>query len=153
MKPNPIPFAVPAKLSTDLARVQDYWESLKRGENPIPFWDDAKLLSLPDLSDRLMLIDAFERPQRFRLSSVGARIRNLYGTDLEGRFIDEIDSKAPLDFLAAQASASVEGKAPTYFARKGGRAGSSRAGYARLLLPLWGNGRIEMMLGAIEDLK
>jgi hypothetical protein len=151
MQPNPMPFAVPARLSAELSRVQAYWQGLKRGESPMPFWDDAKLGALPDLTDHLMFIEAFEHPSRFRLSSVGTRVRDRYGNDLEGHFLDEIDAKPPLEFLTAQASATVEGKVPTHFAHKAVRGGSS--GYARLVLPLWGNGHIEMMLAAIEELK
>ena len=116
----------------------------------MPFWDDVKLSSLPDLSDRLLLVDAFESPQRFRFNSIGEQVRKRYGADLAGKFVDEIGAKAPFEFLAAQASATIEAKAPTYFA---GKAGSGRGrGYARLLLPMWGEGRVGMMLGAIEDL-
>jgi hypothetical protein len=147
------PFAVPADLHLELRRVRDYWESLKRGENDMPFWDDVKLSSLPDLSDRMLLVDVFERPQRFRFGSVGAQIRQRYGADLAGKFADEIDPKAPFEFLSAQASATIEAKAPTLLscgAADGSRpSGAHPNGYARLLLPMWGNGRIEMILGAI----
>jgi hypothetical protein len=146
------PFALPADLPSDLGRVRDYWASLKRGENSMPFWDDVNLSSLPDLSNRLMLVDAFENPQRFRLNSVGGQIRQRYGADLAGKFIDEIDAKAPFEVFAAQASATIEAKASTFFASEAGTAGGRQHGYARLLLPMWGDGRIGMMLGAIEDL-
>jgi hypothetical protein len=115
MKSSVLPFAIPAKLPADLARVRDYWESLKRGENNMPFWDDVKLSSLPDLSDRLMLVDAFEKPKRFRLNAVGEKIRKRCCDDLPGKFVDEIAPKAPFDFLTAQASATIEAKAPTFF--------------------------------------
>jgi hypothetical protein len=39
-------------------------------------------------------------------------------------------------------SATVEGRAPTYY-----RSGDG-AGYSRLVLPLWGDGRIGMLLVA-----
>ena len=52
----------------------------------MPFWDDLKLTSLPDLADRLMLVDAFDKPQRFRLNSVGERIRKRYGVDLADKY-------------------------------------------------------------------
>jgi hypothetical protein len=142
------PFALPAKLPPGLGRVRDYWESLKRGESSMPFWDDVKLSSLPDLSDRLMLVDAFENPQRFRLNSVGAQIRRGYGADLADKFVDEIAQKGPFELLAAQASATIDAKAPTFYAAP---AGSGHQGYARLLLPMWGEGRIGMLLGAVED--
>jgi hypothetical protein len=152
MNSIPLPFAIPAKLPLDLGRVRDYWKSLKRGESSMPFWDDVKLSSLPDLSDRLMLIDAFENPQRFRLNSVGEQIRKRYGADLADKFVDEIGAKVPFEFLTAQASATIEAKTPTFFASAAGTASGRRHGYARLLLPMWGDGRIGMMLGAIEDL-
>jgi hypothetical protein len=152
MNPIPQPFALPAKLPSELPRVLIHWESLKRGENSMPFWDDMTLTSLPDLSDRLMLIDSFENPPRFRLNMVGERIRGRYGADLAGKFIDEISPKAPFEFLAAQASTTIEARAPTYYSCAAGSAGNRRPGYARLLLPMWGEGHIGMMLGAIEDL-
>jgi hypothetical protein len=152
MKSSALPFAIPAKLPLDLGRVGDYWESLKRGENSMPFWDDVKLSSLPDLSDRLMLVDAFEKPQRFRLNAVGEKIRKRYGDDLLGKFVDEIAPKAPFEFLTAQASVTIEAKAPTFFAGQASTESGGHPRYARLLLPMWGDGRIGMLLGAIEDL-
>jgi hypothetical protein len=104
---------------------------------------------LPDLSDRLMLVDAFEKPQRYRLGTVGEQIRGQYGGDLAGKFVDEIDPNSPLEFLTAQASVTIESKAPTFFNHEHVVSGEQHHSYARLLLPMWGNGRIEMMLGAI----
>jgi hypothetical protein len=152
MSSIPLPFAIPAKLSLGHRRVLDYWEGLKRGENRMPFWDDLKLTSLPDLADRLMLVDAFDKPQRFRLNSVGERIRKRYGVDLADKFVDEISPKAPFEFLTAQASATVEATAPTFFAGEAGTASGPHQVYSRLLLPMWGEGRVGLMLGAIEDL-
>jgi hypothetical protein len=99
-----------------------------------------------------MLVDAFEKPQRFRLNAVGEQIRQRYGADLADKFIDEIAAKAPFQFLAAQASATIEAKVPTFFAGEAGAASGRQQGYVRLLLPMWGEGRIGMLLGAIEDL-
>jgi hypothetical protein len=61
---------------------------------------------------------------------------------LSGKFIDEIDLPAPLRFLRAQASATVEVRAPTYYKDAGGT--------ARLLLPMWGDGSINLLLGAAQ---
>jgi len=115
----------------------------------MPFWDDVKLSSLPDLADWLMLVDAFQRPQRFRFNSVGERIRERYGANLAGAFMDEIDPKDPLEFFIAQASVTIESGLPTFFKGSASAGSKSRSGYTRLLLPMWGNGHIEMMLGAI----
>ena len=86
-----------------------------------------------------MLVDVFKQPQRFRLNTVGKEIRDWYGADIVGKFVDEIDAKAPLEYFTAQASATVEAAEPTYY----------HDGFARLLLPLWGNGYVSMLLGTI----
>ena len=142
-----VPFAIPVKLPSALDRVYGYWNGLKRGESDIPFWDDLDLSSLSDLADRLMLVDVFEMPQRFRFNSVGKVILESYGSDLAGKFSDEIDPKSPLEFFTSQASVTVEANAPTFFtATSESRRDASNA---RLLLPMWGNGRIEMILGGV----
>jgi len=138
----PHPFALPAKLSSDLIRLHHYWNGLKRGENKVPFVDDINLSVLPQLNNKLMLIDVFEQPQRFRFNTVGDEIRDAHGADITGKFVDEIAAKAPLDFFTAQASATVESAEPTYYHDR----------VARLLLPMWGDGHVAMLLGIIAPL-
>jgi len=135
------PYALPPMLDTDLEKVRAYWHGLIRGKaSDMPYWDDVKLSSLPDLVDRLTLIESFDKPERFRFDIVGKDLVAAYGRNFAGSFADEIDTHAPLDFIRGQASATVESRAPTYY---------RHSGYARLLLPLWGDGRISMLLGAV----
>jgi hypothetical protein len=136
------PFAPPARLSPNLTRVRDYWSSLLRGGATMPFWDDVKLSDLPDLSDRLLLIDVFEQPERFRLNAIGA---GLGGEALAGLFIDQTELGHPFAYLRAQCAATVEASAPTYH-----RCETPDPAYGRLLLPMWGQGRIGMLLGAVD---
>ena len=133
------PFALPLGLSSDFERVRKYWDGLKRGENRVPFWDDVNLSALPGFEERLMLVDVFKQPQRFRLNTVGKEIRDWYGADVVGKFSDEVDAKGPLEYFTAQASATVEAAEPTCY----------QDGFVRLLLPLWGNGYVSMLLGTI----
>jgi len=145
------PFSPPRKLEPDLVRVRAFWESLKRGDADMPFWDDVNLSSLPDLSGRLMLVDVFDKPVRFRLEMLGEQLQEQHGGDVIGKFLDEIDARRPLQYLNSQSSATVESRAPTYY-RHGSakRSGSSSADiYSRLLLPMWGDGRIGMLLGGV----
>ena len=137
------PYALPAHLSPDLARVRDYWNGLLRGAAAMPFWDDAKLTDLPELSERLFLVDVFAQPERFRLNTIGAALN---GSAEAGTFLDHADLDWPFDYLRSQASATVEAAAPT--AHHCEAAGGTR-GYTRLLLPMWGEGRISMLLGAV----
>src|ERR1041385_222283 len=108
------PFAVPAKLESGLARVSVYWSGLRRADNDMPFGDDLDLPKLRDLEDRLMLIEVFEQPLRFRFNIVGRKFREACGADLAGKFSDEVELKGPLAYFAAQADATVEAREPTY---------------------------------------
>jgi len=138
------PYALPHTLERDLARVHEFWEGLKRHEAEMPFWDDVKISALPDLAGRLMMVEATDKPVRFRIAFglVGADIKQRYGHDLSGKFLDEIDAAAPLQFLQSQCSATVESRAPSYYRN------DDPGGYSRLVLPLWGDGRIGMLLVA-----
>ncbi|MFN3585824.1 hypothetical protein [Phenylobacterium sp.] len=133
------PFALPDRLPPDLERVLAYWRGLLRGSAQMPFWDDAKLTDLPDLEPRLFLVDAFQRPERFRLGVVGEALAK----DVSGEFLDEMTLSRPLQFLRAQCSAAVEAVGPTFFR-------SEEDGYSRLVLPMWGDGRTSMLLGAVD---
>jgi hypothetical protein len=137
------PFALPEKLDRDLSRVQSYWEGLRRGGNDMPFWDDVKLPVLQEQATGVLLIDAFAQPERFRFNFLADAFK---GTgELKGSFADERDLPHPFEYLRAQCSATVEARKPTYYRQDG------KDGYARLLLPMWGDGRISMLLGAITN--
>ena len=144
-------YSLPDELEPDLGRIRAYWNGLKRGANDVPFWDDVKFSLRSRLGRESMLIDVFENPLRFRFDLVGAELADLYGETIGNRFLDEIELHAPFDELGAQCKATVEGSAPTYYRQTAARKGDAEHPdrYARLLLPLWGNGRIEMLLGAV----
>ena len=151
--PRPIvPYPLPKKLAPNLARVRAYWEKLRRGENSMPFWDDVNLSSLPELSPRLILVDAFDLPQRFRINFIGPQLVKQYGGPLAGKFADEMEVKSPFEYFLSQCSATVERGAPSYYVHGASAAGKPRKPkpYARILLPMWGNGRVSMLLGAID---
>ena len=139
--PAIVPFPLPDKLSPSLAGVRAYWEGLKRAGNEMPFWDDVKPSALAGRADSMLLIDAFEKPERFRFNTVGEGLAQRYGEAVNGKFLDEFALRDPFGYLRAQASATVETRAPTYY---------ESPGYARLLLPLWGDGHISMLLGAVD---
>ena len=144
-KTSPIaaPFALPQSLEPALAHVHTYWLSLRRGQADIPFADDLKLSALNAAGADPILVDVFERPFRFRIAVAGRSIVARYGQAVEGLFADEVVPKAPLDFFLSQCSATLEGRAPTYY-----RAPAAPS-YSRLILPLWGDGHINGLICAI----
>jgi hypothetical protein len=139
-------FLLPDQLEPDLERVHAYWNGLKRGDNDIPFWDDVKFSMRARLAREVMVIEAFENPLRFRLDLVGDDLAHRHGAAVVGKFTDEVDLRPPLDQLTDQCRATVERRAPTYFRHEAAGLG---IGYSRLVLPLWGNGHIEMLIGAV----
>jgi len=142
-------FLMPDTLEPDLRRVQAYWNGLKRGENDIPFWDDVKFSLRSRLAREAVLVEALATPPRFRFDIVGEDVTQRYGEAIAGKFSDEIDPRVPLDAFTAQCRATIERRGPTYHRHAAGGKPQEKSGYARLILPLWGNGRIEMLLAAI----
>jgi hypothetical protein len=96
---------------------------------------------------RVLLLDVFAKPERFRFSLADPQLVPAQEAALSGKFIDDVELGESFAFLRAQASATVEARAPTYY-RCGSRGLSP--GFARLLLPMWGDGRIGMLLGAVD---
>ena len=118
----------------------------------MPFWDDFKNTALPDLSDRLILIDVFEQPERFRFNFIGQQLIDRHGDEIVNKFIDELKLRNPLEYLPSQCSATVESGAPTYYLHHADEVQKLRGpvSYSRLLLPMWGNGHIGMLLGIVD---
>ena len=141
------PFPLPDSLTDGLARVHATWKELRRAGNSIPFADDLNPAALSGEGGRILLLDVFTNPERFRFSFADPNLVPTQEAGMSGKFIDDIDLGESFAFLRAQASATVEARAPTYY-RIGSRGLSP--GFARLLLPLWGDGRISMLLGTLE---
>jgi hypothetical protein len=141
------PYSVPSEISATLRRALAYWESLKRGDNKMPFWDDVNLTVLPDLNDRLLLVDVFDMPERFRFNFIGKKFARGHIDSLANKFADEADLVETLTYFRSQASATVEAGEPTYYRRE---TLASAPGYSRMLMPMWGDGRIGMLLGALD---
>lgn len=139
------PFALPEKLNNDLARVYSYWQGLRRGGNEMPFWDDLKPAALEEQTDRFVLIDVFDQPERFRFNNLSATHGKSVGASFASRFLDEAALPHPFEYLRAQCSATIEARVPTFYRHQDG------GSYARLLLPMWGDGRISMLLGAFAQ--
>lgn len=147
MKSVDQPFALPEFLSAEFAALRGYWNSIRRGEAKIPFADDFSAAALGRMSANLALVHVFENPQRFRFDLAGANVASVYRAELENRFVDEISPGAPLDYFAAQCATTVESAAPSLYDH---RRTPGSAEYQRLMLPLWGDGRVNLILAVFD---
>jgi hypothetical protein len=139
---NPFPF--PEHLDPDLQRVVSLWKRLRRAENDMPFADDLKFSDLSKLSAKTFVLSVFVSPERFRLEFPD---KGPKGAAMAGLFIDEISLDNNFSYLRAQSSATLEAAEPT-FLRLSEHSGRD---FCRVLLPMWGNGQINTLLGALSS--
>jgi hypothetical protein len=137
------PFLLPDRLDGRLEALLSFWQSLRRAENGMPFSDDLGLPALSNLQGRHFLLSVFALPERFRFEFLSEGLKSAAAI---GKFIDEISPNTDFGYLRAQGSATIEAAAPT-FLRLTEVSGHS---FSRLLLPMWGNGQINMLLGAVD---
>ena len=137
------PFSLPDRLDPNLQGVISLWRRLKRVENGMPFTDDLDLSALSNLPVKPFLLSVFASPERFRFEFLSEGLRAAAAT---GSFIDETSPQKYFGYLRAQGSATVEAAEPTFLRL----ADVSGQAFSRVLLPMWGNGQINMLLGAID---
>lgn len=137
------PFPLPDRLDAKLQPVVSHWQALKRGENDVPFGDDLGASALASVPGSPFLLRTFVSPERYRFEFLSEGLRG--EAVLEG-FVDEMATSISFSYLRAQSSATVEAAAPTLLRL------TEESGYrfSRVLLPLWGDGRINMLLGAFD---
>lgn len=139
------PFPVPDHLGGNLRPVLAYWAGLKRGANTVPFSDDLDFRAIPVSAHGLFLLTVFVLPERFRLDHLGEDLKE--GDMKTGMFLDETPLRGCFSYLRTQSTATVEAAAPTFCLY---RADGPDVGFSRLLLPMWGNGQISTIIGAID---
>lgn len=138
------PYPESRTLPPRLERARAYWRGLLRNAAPMPFWDDLSPGDLGDVADCAFTLEVFDRPERFRFALVGTELEDGGARELEGAFLGEGALPEPFGFLLSQASATVEAARPTL------HQGGDGAHYARLLLPMWGDGRVGLLLGVVD---
>ena len=137
------PFPLPDRVDAKLQPIVALWESLKRGESGMPFGDDLGVSALSGLPGNPFLLGVLPANQRCRFEFLSDGLRRGVTT---GTFIDEMSPNANFGYLRAQSSATIEAAEPTLL-RLTRLSGDD---CSRVLLPLWGNGQVSMLLGAID---
>jgi hypothetical protein len=134
-------YVLPAILPPALDAVRTYWQRLRRAENDIPFSDDVVTSQIPGTNEAALLT-AFYNPLRFRFDAIGAALAEQAGKNITGKFVDEIGSREPFEGLGEQCVVAVRDRKPSYY---------STSDRSRLVLPLWGNGRVDMLIVSVFD--
>lgn len=146
MARNVTPFALIERLPPRLEFLNRHWGALRRGQADMPFADDIDLTKIETIAGDVFILRVSENPTRFRFDIL--RLPGWPGaSDLANRFLDEITPAAPFDLARAQADATVETRAPSFYEHRS--EGQVRS-YARLMLPFWGEGQVKLILGAID---
>ena len=137
------PFPLSDRLDARLRPAVSLWESLRRGENGMPFSDDLGVPALSSLLGSSFLLGVGASPERYRFEFLS---ESLHREAVLERFLDEISPNVNFSYLRAQCSATIEAAEPTLFHL------TDLSGYrfSRALLPLWGNGQINLLLGAFD---
>jgi hypothetical protein len=137
------PFPLPDSFDAKLQPVVSLWKGLKRGDNDMPFGDDLGVPVLSNLPGTPFLLSVLAFPERYRFEFLSESLRS---EAVPESFVEGISPSANFSYLRAQCSATVEAAAPTLFrlTEPSGRT------FSRLLLPLWGNGQVNLLLGAID---
>ena len=140
------PFPLPEHLDATLQPVVSLWEDLRRGEIGMPFSDDLGVTALSNLAGNPFLLSVFASPERYRFEFLSESLRR--EAVLE-RFVDEMSPNINFSYLRGQSSVTIEAAEPTVFHL------TDASGYrfSRVLLPLWGNGQVNLLLGAFDNVE
>jgi hypothetical protein len=140
------PFPLPDRLDAKLQPVVSLWKSLRRGENGMPFSDDLGVSALSNLPGNPFLLSVTASPERYRFEFLSESLRRKAVLE---RFVDEMPTNVNFGYLRAQSSATIEAAEPTLFHLTD----SSGYRFSRVLLPLWGNGQVNLLLGALDNMQ
>ncbi|MBU6461372.1 MAG: hypothetical protein KGL35_29850 [Bradyrhizobium sp.] len=140
------PFPLPDRLDAKLQPVVSLWGNLRRGENGMPFSDDLGVPVLSNLPGNPFLLSVFASPERYRFEFLSENLRQEAVLEC---FLDETPPNINFSYLRAQSSATVEAAESTLFHLTN----SSGYHFSRVLLPLWGNGQINLLMGAFDNVQ
>jgi 7-cyano-7-deazaguanine synthase len=128
------PFEAATLASPLLRRFYSHWLA-KRGDRPMPSFDDLDPLEFPWALGSLTLVDVLREPLRFRYRLVGGAHVKRLGVDMTGKFAEEFPSVAVRQIVVRSYTETVETARPTHRTRWDVVAGVNHH-YEALILPL-----------------
>ena len=133
---------------TSLKDLLVYWEEKRRGR-PMPLAGELSLVDLTFILPYLLWVEVEHEPRRYRYRRIGVELERIYGSSIEGLYVDEMPGFLYRRNASKAYAEVVDGGGPvsrihsfsmtSWFAR-----------YERLLLPVSASGdRVDVILGAI----
>lgn len=125
-----------------------YWEA-KRFGRPMPTAGELSLIDLGFILPNMLWVEIEHEPRRYRYRRVGADLERIYGSSVEGMYIDQMPGFMYRRIASRAYAEVVDGREPvcrilsfsmvSWFAK-----------YERLLLPVTNGGeRVDVVIGAI----
>lgn len=133
----------------DLARLYAYWDG-KRGKRAMPRRDEIVPEDIRDILVHAFLIDVSESEPRFRFSICGPEVANLFGMDLTGCALEDIDLAGEYRAIVHDYTLATEGRRALCSRHRFADHSGRRLEYERVLLPLQdASGDVRWLLGGL----
>ena len=127
-------------------QLYDYWIQ-RAGGRSMPGRRDIHPGDIPRLLPQLSLIDVERDPRRYRVRLAGTRLYDVYGRDITGAYVDELESGGNVGYWTAAYRRVAEGARPAQGIVRSPLAGKDHLVQFWLRLPLSEDGeRVTMIL-------
>lgn len=139
----------PAIKNPVLQQLYGYWDG-KRGQRAMPRRDEIVPEDIGDLLPHAFLIDVSDADPRFRFSLCGPDVAGLFGMDLTGRALEDIDLADEYREIVHDYALAADHRRPIctrhHFVNRAGRT----LDYERVLLPLQdAGGDVRWLMGGL----
>ena len=125
-----------------------YWEEKRRGR-PMPLAGELAPVDLSFILPNSLWVEVEHEPRRYRYRRVGTELERIYGSSIEGLYIDEMPGFLYRRIASRAYAEVVDGREPVCRTLNFSMT-SWFAKYERLLLPVSQDGtRVDVVLGAI----
>ena len=104
---------VPEHCHENVRRIVRYWAAIHPPVG-LPGRQHFDPLAVPDLLPNIRLLDVSGTPPRFRVRLMGTRLRDYFGTEQTGQWLDEVFPNLETSLTYAELRKTIESRAPRW---------------------------------------
>lgn len=128
----------------------EYWEDA-RGDRPMPARADIDPIDIPRLLPFILLLQVDGVTRRVKIRLMGTRVRDLYGEEYTGRYLDEIYFGRNREQVLASYDEALESRAPHHCWMQFTNRDGLEFDMERLILPLSTDGKtVDMFISLLD---